>query len=133
MAKKNEKKTRLKVVALEDRHPKVMQLDELTREKLLRLDAEMRGAQDRATMHISALNSYIKQIDPSGRMQQLQTEVIALKKVYEDKAKSYAELCEDVGKKFSIKMQEYAFDDVTGILTPLPPPTQAEVKSPQVS
>lgn len=129
VVKNMKKPSHLKVV--KSHIPDVMKLDDLTRLKLLRYDAEMKSAQSQANMQTTALNAYIKQIDPQGRMLQLQNEVIACRTAYENHSKAYAQLCEEVGKQFKIKMQEYAFDDETGVLTPLNIPTAEAVGGPK--
>jgi hypothetical protein len=96
--------------------PNVLRMDELTVLKLSKLEAEVRANRTEIQLKTQYLESLFKQVDPQGVLRKLQNEIVFLKNEMNQKSTEYADLKKVVGERFGINMEEYAYDDRTGIL-----------------
>jgi hypothetical protein len=99
----------------------VLKIDELRLLKITRLMEKERAAKYESMAALNALNGLFQEFlnkDPKGK--ELNEKVAELQAEAQKASKEYAELVASVGKELNLNMQEYAFDDETGVLHKLP-------------
>ena len=104
----------------------VLKIDELRLLKITRLMEKERAARYESMAALNALNALFQEFlgkDEKGK--QLNQKVAELQGEAQKAGKEYAELVAQVGKELNLNMQEYAFDDETGVLHKLPAAPQA--------
>jgi hypothetical protein len=110
---KNEKKT---TKPAKKSAPKALVLTELELAKMEKLSTQIRAVDSEQVITLSQRNAYIQKIDPSGVLSKLEAKVNALKQERQEAESSYRSVSADVEKRLNIKLSEYAYDDVTGVL-----------------
>jgi len=106
-----------------------LKIDELRLLKITRLMEKERAARYESMAAVNALNALFQDFltkEPRGK--ELNDRVNVLQAEAQKAAKECNELVAQVGKDLDVNMQEYSFDDETGILHKLPPPSAAETK-----
>lgn len=108
---KGEKKT-----AKPAKKAKALVLTELELAKMEKLSTQIRAVDSEQVITLSQRNAYIQKIDPSGTLSKLEAKVNALKQERQEAEAAYRGVSADVEKRLGIKLSEYAYDDVTGVL-----------------
>jgi hypothetical protein len=100
----------------------VLKIDELRLLKVTRLMEKERAARYESMAAVSALNAMFQEFlskDPKGK--ELSDRVNQLQAEAQKANKEYQAIAFEIGRDLKIDMQEYAFDDETGVLHKLPP------------
>lgn len=97
-------------------HLELFKLDELTLYKMRMLDAEMKALQSEVLIQKGVKEGLLAKADPTGVLKKLDDKVQLLTANYHQKAEEYKALRNDVGAKMGIDMQNYAYDETTGVL-----------------
>jgi hypothetical protein len=93
-----------------------LRIDDLTRLKLLRLDAEGRAAHSEMVMTQKELAEYLKGIDPAGRIFQLQKHIQALELKKNDMKTQFETLIKETGELLKVDMSKISYDDESGVI-----------------
>lgn len=93
-----------------------LQIDEVTRLRLMYYDAAARAARNEYLLKATALESHIRRIDPDGVIRKVQKELTSLNEISALNTRNYNELCSEVSKSLNINLSEYALDQKTGTL-----------------
>jgi Xaa-Pro aminopeptidase len=117
--KKTQKTKAKKSIEELNADPAPLKLDDLTRLRLLRAQAEINNAQTRMTLAMEALKAKLKEIDPEGVLARLQTDAAAQQKVLDRFLNEYNQIYGEIKTKLGIDLKQYGFDDETGVLHPL--------------
>ena len=104
----------------------VLKIDELRLLKITRLMEKERAARYESMAALNALNNLFQEfLNKDAKGKELNQKVAELQGEAQKAGKEYAELVAQVGKELNLNMQEYAFDDETGVLHKLEAPTKA--------
>jgi hypothetical protein len=94
----------------------VVRLTELTRMNLLRLHAEVDATEVRIKMNQTALATYLKSVDPEGRVSAYETELGNLRSKLRRFGDEYRTLLAALAQEHGVDMQNCSFDEETGML-----------------
>ena len=107
--------------------PEVLKIDEISLLKLTRFAAKERAARIESVMASSALNSMFQDwVKGNEQAKQISDKLVALQKEQKDATDGYMALVEKLGTDLKIDMKQYAFDEDSGVLHPLPANTEVE-------
>lgn len=116
MAKSTKKKTSKKVDPTNISHEGTLKLSDILRLTLLRYEAEVRASDGEIRLHVGSLESYIKSIDPEGKITKMQSEIQALVHNRDLIKKKYQDTLKEIESELGISMSDFSFDTETGIL-----------------
>jgi len=93
-----------------------LKLDPETRQNMCRFDAEVRAARNQFTLDQIRLAQYIQSIDKDGIIVRSQAALQATALHVQEMEGRYNAVRQEVEKKLSINLNDYSFDDETGLL-----------------
>jgi len=105
-----------------------MKIDELTLLRMTRYMEKERAARMELQLAGATLNGLFQQwLKENSQAKEMNEKIANLQAEQKSAQEAYAKLVAKVGSEFKIDMAEYAFDDETGVLHPLPSkPTPAD-------
>lgn len=93
-----------------------LRLDEMSLQRLCRLEAEVRAGQAQFTLESMQMAQYVASIDKDGVINKMQVGLRTLAQHVQTVEAAYNALREETGKRIGINLREYSFDDQTGVL-----------------
>lgn len=93
-----------------------MKIDDMSLQKLCRLEAEVRAGRNQFTLEQLQMANYVASIDKDGVINKMQASLQSLVQQVQTAEAAYNGLRDEIGRKLGINLREYSFDDQSGLL-----------------
>ena len=99
-----------------NKEPKVLALPETTLLKLEKLSTQIRAIDSELVIAQSLRTAYLQKIDVSQELPRFDSKITTLKTERQQSEEAYRALTKATEDDLGIKLADYAYDDVTGVL-----------------
>jgi archaellum component FlaC len=120
MASKRKQKTIIATADSQDAEPVLLRMSEIELLKTEKLAATIRAAKSEAMQAMAMKRAFLLQIDPKNQIAGFDFQITNLNREQQTAQSELEELRKNIEARLGIDLKQYAYDDVSGVLRPLP-------------